>query len=184
VIYTSDQGFYLGDHGWFDKRLMYEEALRMPFLMRYPGGIRPGSVNRDIVLNVDFAPMFLDYAGAKAPADMQGRSFRASAEGHTPKNWRKAMYYRYWMHNDADHHVPGHYGIRTDRWKLIYYYGKPLGMKGALPPDTAAEWELYDLKSDPHEMKNLYTDAKYDATVRELKGQLDRLQREAGDTPA
>src|SRR4051812_20540018 len=89
VIYTSDQGFYLGDHGWFDKRLMYEEALRMPFLMRYPAAIRPGSVNRDIVLNVDFAPMFLDYAGRKAPADMQGRSFRGNVEGHTPRDWRK-----------------------------------------------------------------------------------------------
>ncbi len=184
VIYTSDQGFFLGDHGWFDKRLMYEEALRMPFLMRYPGAIRPGGVNRDMVLNVDFAPMFLDYAGAKTPAEMQGHSFRANLEGHTPKDWRKSMYYRYWMHNDGDHHVPGHYGVRTDRWKLIYYYGKPLDMKGALPPDTPPEWELYDLKNDPHEMKNLYGDAKYGSTVRDLKAQLDRLQREAGDAPA
>ena len=184
VIYTSDQGFYLGDHGWFDKRLMYEEALRMPFVMRYPGAIKPGSVNRDITLNVDFAPMFLDYAGQKTPSEMQGTSFRANLEGHTPKNWRKAMYYRYWMHNDNDHHVPGHYGIRTDRWKLIYYYGKPLNMTGAHPPDTEAAWELYDLRTDPHEMKNLYPDAKYAGTVRDLKAQLDRLQREAGDTAA
>jgi len=182
VIYTSDQGFYLGDHGWFDKRLMYEEALRMPFLMRYPGGIKPGTVNKDITLNVDFAPMFLDYAGQKPPAEMQGRTFRANLEGHTPKDWRKAMYYRYWMHNDNDHHVPGHYGIRTERWKLIYFYGKPLGKTGAHPPDSEPAWELYDLRSDPHEMKNLYGDAKYGATVRELKAQLDRLQREAGDT--
>lgn len=184
VIYTSDQGFYLGDHGWFDKRLMYEEALRMPFLMRYPAGIKAGSVNRDIVLNIDFAETFLDYAGLKAPADMQGRSFRANVEGHTPKDWRKGMYYRYWMHNDGDHHVPGHYGIRTDRWKLIYYYGKPLGMTGAHPPDTEAAWELYDLRHDPREMKNLYPDAKYGRVVRELKGELERLQREAGDAPA
>jgi len=182
VIYTSDQGFYLGDHGWFDKRLMYEEALRMPFLMRYPGGIKPGTVNKDITLNVDFAPMFLDYAGQKPPAEMQGRTFRANLEGHTPKDWRKAMYYRYWMHNDNDHHVPGHYGIRTERWKLIYFYGKPLGKTGAHPPDSEPAWELYDLRSDPHEMKNLYGDAKYGATVRELKAQLARLQREAGDT--
>jgi arylsulfatase A-like enzyme len=183
VIYTSDQGFYLGDHGWFDKRLMYEEALRMPFLMRYPGAIQPGSVNRDITLNVDFAPMFLDYAGLKAPEDMQGVSFRRNLEGHTPKNWRKAMYYRYWMHNDNDHHVPGHYGIRTDRWKLIYFYGKPLDKTGAHPPDSEAAWELYDLRNDPREMKNLYPDAKYASTIRDLKAQLDRLQKEAGDTP-
>lgn len=149
VIYTSDQGFFLGDHGWFDKRLMYEESLRMPFLMRYPGGIKPGSVNRDMSLNIDFAPTFLDYAGVKAPVEMQGRSFRANVEGRTPKNWRKSMYYRYWMHNDGDHHVPGHYGLRTDRWKLIYYYGKPLDMAGAHPPDTTPEWELFDIRNDP-----------------------------------
>jgi len=184
VIYTSDQGFFLGDHGWFDKRVMYEEALRMPFLMRYPGAIRPGSVNREIVLNVDFAPMFLDYAGVKPSADMQGRTFRRNLEGSTPGDWRKAMYYRYWMHNDNDHHVPAHYGIRTDRWKLIYYYGKVLGMKGAQPPDTAPEWELFDLMYDPREMKNLYNDPKHASRVRELKSQLARLQAEAGDQPA
>jgi arylsulfatase A-like enzyme len=184
VIYTSDQGFYLGDHGWFDKRLMYEEALRMPFLMRYPAGIRPGAVNRDMVLNIDFAPMFLDYAGVRAPAEMQGRSFRANLGGHTPRDWRKAMYYRYWMHNDADHHVPGHYGIRTDRWKLIYFYNKALGMKGARAPDAEPEWELYDLRNDPREMKNLYRDPKYSKVVRDLKAQLKRLQSDAGDTEA
>ena len=184
VIYTSDQGFFLGDHGWFDKRLMYEESLRMPFLMRYPGAIKPRSVNRDMVLNIDFAPMFLDYAGVTPPASMQGRSFRANVQGHTPKDWRKAMYYRYWMHNDGDHHVPGHYGIRTDRWKLIYYYGKPLGKTGAHPPDSTPDWELLDLRADPREMKNLYHDPKYAPVVRRLKTEMDRLQREAGDTPA
>ena len=184
VIYTSDQGFFLGDHGWFDKRLMYEESLRMPFLMRYPGVIRPASVNRDMLLNIDFAPTSLDYAGVKAPAEMQGRSFRANAEGHRPRNWRRAMYYRYWMHNTSDHHVPAHYGIRTDRWKLIYYYGKPLGMAGAMPPDTEPDWELLDLRADPREMKNLYYDPKYAPVVRHLKQELDRLQREAGDSPA
>jgi arylsulfatase A-like enzyme len=184
VIYTSDQGFFLGDHGWFDKRLMYEESLRMPFLMRYPGAIKPGSVNRDMVLNIDFAPMFLDYAGVKQPVAMQGRSFRANVQGHPPKDWRKAMYYRYWMHNDGDHHVPGHYGIRTDRWKLIYYYGKPLGMTGAHPPDSTPDWELLDMRSDPREMKNLYHDPKYAPVVTRLKAEMDRLQREAGDAPA
>jgi arylsulfatase A-like enzyme len=184
VIYTSDQGFYLGDHGWFDKRIMYEEALRMPFLMRYPAGIRPGTVNRDMVLNIDFAPMFLDYAGARPPAEMQGRSFRANLHGHTPRDWRKAMYYRYWMHNDPDHHVPGHYGIRTDRWKLIYFYNKALGMTGSTDNNAPPEWELYDFRNDPREMKNLYPDPKYASVVRDLKSQLARLQQEAGDTPA
>ena len=184
VIYTSDQGFFLGDHGWYDKRLMYEESLRMPFLVRYPGAIRPGSVNGDIALNIDFAPTFLDYAGSKAPAEMQGRSFRANLEGRTPNNWRQSMYYRYWMHNSNDHHVPGHYGVRTKDWKLIYYYGKPLGMKGAQEPATEPDWELFDMQKDPREMKNLYRDPAHAGTVKKLQAELDRLQKEAGDQPA
>jgi arylsulfatase A-like enzyme len=183
VIYTSDQGFYLGDHGWFDKRLMYEEALRMPLLMRYPAAIKAGTVNRDMVLNIDFAETFLDYAGVKAPADMQGRSFRANVEGHTPHDWRRAMYYRYWMNNDNDHHVPGHYGIRTDRWKLIYFYSKALDKFGAHESNFAPEWELYDLKNDPREMKNLIHDPRYAGTVAQLKAELANLQKEAGDEP-
>ncbi len=184
VIYTSDQGFFLGDHGWYDKRLMYEESLRMPFLVRYPRAIRPGSTNDDIALNIDFAPTFLDYAGRRTPAEMQGRSFRANLEGHTPKNWRRGMYYRYWMHNSNDHHVPAHYGLRTREWKLIYYYGKPLGMRGANEPPTEPDWELFDLKNDPREMKNLYHDPAYASTVQRLKAELERLQKEAGDQPA
>ena len=184
VIYTSDQGFFLGDHGWFDKRLMYEESIRMPFLIRYPGVLRPGAVNRDLILNIDFAPTFLDYAGVKAPAEMQGRSFRRSLEGHTPRDWRKSFYYRYWMHNTSDHHVPAHYGLRTERWKLIYYYGKPLGMKGANPPDTEPDWEFFDMKIDPREMHNLYHDPKYAELIKKLKGELDERQREVGDVPA
>ncbi len=184
VIYTSDQGFFLGDHGFFDKRLMYEESLRMPFLIRYPGVIRPRSVNEDILLNVDFAPTFLDYAGAKTPPEMQGRSFRANLEGHTPPDWRKSMYYRYWMHNSNDHHVPAHYGIRNKQYKLIYYYGKPLGMKGALPPDTAPEWEMYDVQKDPREMHNIYGDPAYRNVAEGLKKELSRLQTELGDAPA
>lgn len=184
VIYTSDQGFFLGDHGWYDKRLMYEESLRMPFLIRYPGKIRPGSVNDDIILNIDFAPTFLDYAGVRAPAEMQGRSFRRNLEGRTPRDWRTAMYYRYWMHNSADHHVPAHYGIRTRQHKLIYYYGKPLGMKGARDPETAPEWEFYDLKKDPREMNNLYGDPSQKAIIDRLKSELYKLQKEVGDSPA
>jgi arylsulfatase A-like enzyme len=184
VVYTSDQGFFLGDHGWYDKRVMYEEALRMPFLMRYPAGIRPGSVNEDIVLNIDFAPMMLDYAGVKAPAEMQGRSFRGNLEGRTPKNWRQSMYYRYWMHNDGSHAVPAHYGVRTKQHKLIYYYGKPLDMKGAREPATEPEWELFDLAKDPREMKNVYSDPAYKRVVDELKTELDRVQKQVGDAPA
>ncbi len=183
VIYTSDQGFFLGDHGWFDKRMMYEESLRMPFLMKYPGVIKPGTVNKDITLNVDFAPTFLDFAGKPAPADMQGHSFKANVQGKTPKTWRKSMYYRYWMHNSNDHHVPGHYGLRTERWKLIYYYGKPLGMKGAALPDTEPGWELFDLKADIREMKNLYNDPKYASVVKQLKAELAMRQKETGDEP-
>ena len=184
VIYTSDQGFFLGDHGFFDKRLMYEESLRMPFLIRYPGVIRPRSVSEDIILNVDFAATFLDFAGRAVPAEMQGRSFRANLEGHTPQDWRTSMYYRYWMHNSSDHHVPAHYGIRNKQYKLIYYYGKPLGMKGALPPDTAPEWEMYDVQKDPREMHNLYGDPAYRNIADNLKKELSRLQAELGDAPA
>lgn len=184
VIYTSDQGFFLGDHGFYDKRLMYEESLRMPFLVRYPRAIKAGTVNDDIVLNIDFAPTFLDFAGRPKAGEMQGQSFRSNLESRTPKNWRKAMYYRYWMHNDPDHHVPGCYGVRTKDFKLIYYYGKPLGMKGAFEPSTSPEWELYDLRKDRREMTNRYSDPAYKDVVKQLKAELDRLQREAGDTPA
>lgn len=183
VIYTSDQGFFLGDHGMFDKRLMYEESLRMPFLMRYPKEIKPGSVNRDIILNIDFAPTFLDYAQRAMPAEMQGRSFRQNVEGYKPKNWRTAMYYRYWMHNDNDHHVPAHYGIRTERWKLIYYYNQPLGMTGSFANNMPPEWELFDMKNDPREMHNLYSDPKHAQLIEHLKQQMAKLQREAGDKP-
>ncbi len=183
IIYTSDQGFFLGDHGFYDKRLMYEESLRMPFLVRYPAAIKPGAVNKDIVLNVDFAPTFLDFAGRKAPSEMQGRSFRPNLEGKSPKDWRTSMYYRYWMHNSNDHHVPAHYGVRTHQHKLIYYYGKPLGMKGAFDPPTKPEWELFDLKKDPREMKNVYADPAYAAVVKTLKAELGRLQKQYGDEP-
>ena len=183
VIYTSDQGFFLGDHGLFDKRLMYEESLRMPFVMCYPKEIKAGSVNRDIALNIDFAPTFLDYAQRAAPYEMQGRSFRHNVEGHTPKNWRTAMYYRYWMHNDNDHHVPAHYGIRTERWKLIYYYNQPLGMTGSFANNMPPEWEFFDMKNDPREMHNLYSDPKYAQLIQRLKEQMAKLQREAGDKP-
>lgn len=181
VIYTGDQGFFLGEHGWFDKRLMYEECLRMPFLMRYPKEIKPATVNNDIVLNIDFAPLFLDYAGQKTPKEMQGESFRKNVAGHTPQDWRKAMYYRYWMHADPDHHVPANYGIRTDRYKLIFYYAQPLGMKGAKDAPLPPEWELYDLQTDPAEMHNIYNDPKNKDLIKELKTELLQLKKKYAD---
>jgi arylsulfatase A-like enzyme len=176
VIYTSDQGFFLGDHGWFDKRFMYEESLRMPFLLRYPKVVKPGTANRDIVLNLDFAGTFLDFAGGRATPDMQGRSFKRILEGRTPGDWRQSMYYRYWMHL-ADHGVPAHYGVRTKQWKLIHYYGKALGSTGAIDRDTGDEWELFDLIRDPREMKSVYDDPKNAKVVADLKKELARLRK-------
>jgi arylsulfatase A-like enzyme len=176
VIYTSDQGFFLGDHGYFDKRFMYEESLRMPFLLRYPGVVKPGSVNGDMTLNLDFAETFLDFAGVKPTPEMQGRSFRPILEGHTPRDWRQSMYYRYWMHL-ADHNVPAHYGVRTKQWKLIYYYGKALGSSGSIDRDTPPEWELFDMTRDPHEMNSLYSDPKHAKIVAGLKQELARLRQ-------
>jgi arylsulfatase A-like enzyme len=181
VVYTSDQGFFLGEHGYYDKRFMYEESLRMPFLARFPREIRPGSVNDDVVVNVDFAPTFLDYAALGAPSDMQGESFRVNLAGKTPSNWRKSMYYRYWMHL-SHHGVPAHYGVRTKRYKLIFYYGLPLGKAGAVEKPTPPEWELFDLKKDPQEMNNVYHEAAYGEVRRELTAELMRLKRELGDT--
>jgi len=180
VIYTSDQGFFLGDHGWYDKRFMYEESLRMPFILRYPREVRPGSVNDDIILNVDFAPLFLDMAGAPVPDDFQGRSFRALLRGETPADWRQAMYYRYWMHK-AHHNVYAHYGIRTRRYKLIYYYSDALGQADAVDETCEPEWELFDLEKDPCEVNSVYHDPSYAATAEELKEALHRLQAEVGD---
>jgi len=165
VIYTSDQGFFLGEHGLYDKRFMYEDSLRMPFLIRWPGHIAPGSVNRDLVLNVDFAPTLLDCAGAAVPADMQGRSFRSILEGHTPANWRTAMYYRYYF---SHFETEPHYGVRTLDRKLIHY------------PRTG-EWELFDLTSDPNELRNVYDESRYTDDVQQLKAMLDQLRTELGD---
>jgi arylsulfatase A-like enzyme len=172
VVYTSDQGFFLGDHGWYDKRFFYEESLRMPFLIRYPREIAPGAVDDHIVLNVDFGPTFLDYAGLPVPAEVQGRSFRPILRGQAPPDWREAMYYRYFMHL-AHHNVYAHYGIRTRRHKLIYYYERE--------PDPP-EWELFDLQNDPHELTSVYHHPEYQEVVRELKDQLRHLRAALGDT--
>jgi arylsulfatase A-like enzyme len=182
VIYTSDQGFFLGDHGWYDKRFMYEESLRMPLLVRYPPEIAPGSARGDIVLNVDFAPTFLDLAGVDAPDDMQGRSFRPLLRGEQVADWRYAMYYRYWMHL-SHHRVAAHYGLRTLRYKLIYYYGDACGQPGAVDDPREPEWELFDLDNDPHELNNMYHHAGCAEVVKELRRQLRHLQQEVGDEP-
>lgn len=181
VIYTGDQGFFLGEHGWFDKRLMYEECLRMPFLIRYPKEIKPGTDNKDITLNIDFAPLFLDYAGMKKADQMQGESFRENLKGKTPDNWRTAMYYRYWMNADNDHNVTANYGIRTERYKLIFYYGQSLGMTGTKNESRTPEWELYDLKNDPMEMRNIYNDPANESLIKELKTKLLELKKQYND---
>ncbi len=180
VIYTSDQGFFLGDHGWFDKRFMYEESLRMPFIIRYPKGIKAGAVNDDMILNVDFAPTFLDYAGIGSPDEFQGTSFRRLLEEDTPDDWQTSMYYRYWMHL-AHHHVYAHYGIRTLQHKLIYYYADGLGQEGSVDEPKEPEWELFDLEKDPLEMNSVYGDPAYADVVRELKDEMHRLQAKVED---
>jgi len=171
VIYTSDQGFFLGDHNWYDKRFMYEESLRMPLLVRYPQEVSTGSVNDDMVLNVDFAPTFLEYAGIQVPNEVQGCSILPLLQGQTPANWRTAMYYRYFMHCDG-HNVYAHYGIRTRRYKLIYYYEEEPGPQ---------EWELFDLDEDPCELMNVYDEPAYADTTAELKAELAALRRQLGD---
>ena len=168
VIYTSDQGFYLGEHGWFDKRFMYEESLRMPLLVRYPAEVRP-RVSGEMVLNLDFAPTFLDYAGASIPEEMQGESLRGVLQGKTPGDWRKSIYYHYYEY-PGWHMVKRHYGVRTERFKLMHFYY-----------DIDA-WEMYDLQNDPHELNNIYADPRYAGTVAELKTELERLRRKYKDT--
>jgi arylsulfatase A-like enzyme len=182
VIYTSDQGFFLGDHGWYDKRFMYEESLRMPFVIRYPREIDPGSVCKDFALNIDFGPTFLDYAGLPKPEVMQGQSFREVLRGNTPQDWQTSMYYRYWMH-DNHHWVRAHYGVRTHDFKLICYYGDGLDQPGCREEKYPIEWELFDLNKDPCELRSVYDDPAYAEVVIQLKAELARLQDEAADLP-
>jgi arylsulfatase A-like enzyme len=167
VIYTSDQGFFLGDHGLFDKRFMYEESLRMPFLIRWPAGIKAGSRSEAIGLNVDFAPTFLDAAGVAVPSDMQGSSLLPVLRGRTPAAWRTSMYYRYY-HDPGDHNTRAHYGVRTATHKLIYFWKKN-------------QWELFDLVADPGELHNLYGVPGHEALTASLKAELLRLKRAARD---
>ncbi len=168
VIYTSDQGFFLGDHGMYDKRFMYEPSLRMPFLARWPAQIKPGTVSDGLAINPDFAPTFLDLAGVTIPADMQGRSLAPLFVGGKPTGWRQEIYYRYY-HDPGHHDTRAHCGVRTDTHKLIHYW-------------KADQWELYDLASDPDELKNLYAVPAAQTIVTDLKARLARLKQELGDT--
>ncbi|WP_257348890.1 sulfatase family protein [Pseudalkalibacillus decolorationis] len=166
VVYTSDQGFFLGDHGWYDKRFMYEESLRMPFIVRYPCAIKIGSETDDMALNVDFAETFLDYAGIDVPDFMQGTSLRPLMEGSTHDDWQTSLYYRYWEHLSEPHKVGAHYGVRTTRYKLIHYYGESLGASNTIDESRTPEWELFDLKEDPYEMNNVYHNPDYTGTEK------------------
>ncbi len=178
VIYTSDQGYFLGEHDYIDKRWMFEESLRMPFIARYPGEIAACSSNHDIITNVDFAETLLDYAGVDAPTSMQGRSFRSNLAGRTPPDWPRSMYYHYWQHCNR----PAHYGVRTGQHKLIFFHGVPLdGKADWRQAATKPGWELYDLEKDPLELKNVYNDPAYSEIVDTLKKELLRLKDELGD---
>ncbi len=167
VFYCSDQGFYMGEHGWFDKRFMYEESFRTPLIARWPGKIKPGSVNSDLVQNIDFAETFLDLAGAPIPDDMQGKSLVPLMKGQTPEDWRTSLYYHYYEYPGA-HSVRRHEGIFDGRWKLIKYYGRDV--------PNGEERELFDLKSDPAEMKNLYSNPEYRTKIEELEKELETLK--------
>ena len=171
LVYTSDQGFFLGEHGWFDKRFMYEECQRMPFIVRYPKAIKAGSTSSALSMNVDFAPTFLDYAGVEIPADIQGRSLRPVWDnaGQTPADWRKAAYYHYYEY-PAEHSVKRHYGIRTQDFKLIHFY------------NDIDEWEMYDMKNDPRELSNVFGNPDYAQQQAELMQLLRETQQQYGDT--
>ncbi|VGO19624.1 sulfatase family protein [Pontiella sulfatireligans] len=175
IMYTGDQGFYLGEHDYIDKRWGYEEAMRMPFIVRYPKSIKANTRSDAIVENVDYAPTMLDFAGVPTPDYMQGRSFKPIIEsGKEPDDWKKAAYYHYQMHM-AHHDNPGHIAIRTKRYKLIFFYGTPMDSG---TPDTPPAWELYDLKMDPSEDNNIYDNPEYAGIVAELKDELKTLRKE------
>ena len=169
VIYSSDQGFYLGEHGWFDKRFMYEESLKTPLLIKWPGVIKPGSVNPDLVSNLDFAETFLEMAGGKVPKDKQGKKLLPLLEGKKPGEWRREHYFHYYEY-PSWHMIKRHYGITTERYKLIHFYY------------DVDEWELYDLKKDPDEMCNVYDDESYAEVKKELHLRLERLREKYGDS--
>ncbi|MGB0743988.1 MAG: sulfatase family protein [Opitutales bacterium] len=168
VMYSSDQGFYLGEHGWFDKRFMYEESYRTPLVAKWPGITKAGSVSKDLVQNIDLAETFLDIAGLEAPEDMQGRSLVPLLRGETPDDWRKSLYYHYYEFPAYWHAVRRHEGVSTDRYKLIRFYGKDV--------PNGEEWEFYDLLVDPNELTSAYADKRYETEIADLKQELFRLR--------
>jgi arylsulfatase A-like enzyme len=179
VVYVSDQGYFLGEHGFFDKRMMYEESLRMPFVIRYPKEIPAGTRNKDIILNIDFASLLADYAGVNTPEQSQGRSFRQNLKGATPDDWRQSMYYRYWTQHKVR---PAHFGIRNQQYKLMFLYGNPLNTKGSEAESVTPAWEFFDLSVDPHESKNRYSDPAYQDIIAQMKQELPVLREKTGDT--
>jgi arylsulfatase A-like enzyme len=164
VIYSSDQGFYMGEHGWFDKRWIFEESLRTPLLVRWPGVVKPGTVDKNLVSNLDFAETFLEAAGVAVPSEMQGRSLVPLLRGQTPADWRKSFYYHYYEY-PGPHAVRRHYGVVTERYKLVYFY----------EPDMNY-WELFDRQTDPHELRSVYGQKEYDSVQKELERELERLR--------
>lgn len=168
IVYTSDQGFYMGEHGWFDKRFMYEESMRTPLVMKLPEGFRRKGDIDALVQNIDFAPTFLELAGVEVPDDIHGESLVPLLKGQTPDDWRKSLYYHFYEF-PAEHMVKRHYGIRTERYKLIRFY------------DDIDVWELYDLQNDPSEMNNLYGTEGYEELAEELKDGLLDLQEKYND---
>jgi arylsulfatase A-like enzyme len=183
IVYSSDQGFFLGDHGWYDKRFMYEESLRMPLLVRYPREVAAGGSCDAMVLNVDFAQTLLELAGVPPHPRMQGRSLRPLLRGERPADWRDCVYYRYWEHDDGSHHVWAHDGVRTDRYKIVRYYADGLGLPGASDRTMPVEWELFDLVADPRELTSVYDDPAYAPVRRDMTRRLAVAHRELGDDP-
>ena len=166
IVYTSDQGFYMGEHGWFDKRFMYEESFRTPMLVRFPGGVK-GDIP-EMVQNIDHAATFLQVAGVPVPEDIQGDSYLPLLKGEKPKDWRTSLYYHFYEY-PAEHAVKRHYGVRTDRYKLIHFY------------NDIDVWELYDLQNDPMEMHNIYNEPGNEALIDSLKTELNKLQEQYDD---
>ena len=192
IIYTGDQGFYLGEHDYIDKRWMYEESMRMPLLIRYPKIINGGSTTNALINNTDFAPTLIELAGGKAPKVMQGMSFAETLKtGREPSEWRTGTYYRYWMHMAHRHANPAHFGIRTKDYKLIFFYGRYWKEEGEVANiegwgnrydfETPPAWEFYDLRNDPHEMDNRYRDERYHDVIHQLKAELLKLREELGE---
>ncbi len=164
VIYSSDQGFYIGDHGWYDKRWMYEESLKMPLIVKWPGVTEPGSRATQMVQNLDYAQTFLEMAGAEIPKDMQGMSLVPILKNGKAENWRKSIYYHYYEFPSV-HMIPRHYGIRTERYKLMHFY------------QFGNEWEMYDLKEDPDELKNIYGKSGKEKLQEDMKKQLVAIRK-------